>query len=465
MKFSDITRVYFVGIGGIGMSALARYFHKNGKRVAGYDRSETQLTKELVREGMDIHYADDLNSVPFPMKDISQKDHTLVVYTPAVSSDHKVFSFFNANGYVIMKRAQVLGLIAAEKKCIAISGTHGKTTTSTLTAHIFWQSDESCNAFLGGISKNNNTNLLLSDSKYLVVEADEYDRSFLHLYPSQAVVTYVDADHLDIYGSIEAIVDSFNQFVANMKDGAQLVIKKGVELKIDRNRLNVYTYSLRDDQADFYARDITIRDGLYHFDIMTPTGIVEKIKLGVPGIMNVENTIAAFSMAYLAGINLDDIKKAIASFLGVRRRFDYQVRSSNIIYIDDYAHHPKEIAACLRSLKELYGDKKITGIFQPHLFSRTKDFAKEFAESLSMLDSLILLDIYPARELPLEGVTSKLIFDSVTIKDKIMCSLQDLLNILETKSEIEVLVTMGAGNIDSMVDPIKKLLTKRLKDF
>lgn len=460
MTLDQFKRVYFIGIGGIGMSALARYFNAIGLSVAGYDRTSSALTDTLSAEGMPIHYEDDLHLVPAIFKDDNQS--TLVVYTPAVPSDLKELNYFISHRFNVLKRAEVLGLITRSKLAIAIAGTHGKTTTTTLTAHLLTQSTVGCNAFLGGISKNYETNLLLEpNSEYVVVEADEYDRSFLRLFPQLAVITSTDADHLDIYGSKEEIHKSFIAFAKQINEGGILVYKKGIEVSFDEvNHIKKYTYSLVTG-ADFYPENIRVEQGKQFFDLISPKGRIDDLVLGLPGLMNVENAIAASALALLSGVKPDELRRALSSFKGVARRFDFQIKTDRLVYIDDYAHHPVEIKAAVTSAKRLYPGKKIIGIFQPHLYSRTRDFAPEFAQSLSLLDELILLDIYPARELPIPGITSKLIFDSVTCPEKTLCSAEDIIGLLKNK-KIEIIMTMGAGSIDRLVAPIKAELNNRL---
>jgi len=443
------------------MSALARYYQSRGMNVAGYDRVATNLTGELSEEGIDIHFVDSIDLVPEIF--IKQKTKTLVVYTPAVPADHNELKYFTNHGYKVIKRAEALGIATKDKKTIAIAGTHGKTTTTTLTAHLFTQSEMKCNAFMGGISKNYGTNLLLSpNSDIIVVEADEFDRSFLQLHPDLAVITSADADHLDIYGSRDEIRKTFNKFISQIKPGGKLVIKKDLDLDYKRRRnIDSYTYSL-DQEADFYAKDISIKEGLYHFDLVTPFGILKDLNIGTPGLLNVENSIAATALALLMKIDESSIRESLISFKGVKRRFDFHFKSSNVIYIDDYAHHPVELRFCIESVKNLFPGKKITGIFQPHLYSRTRDFAAEFAESLSLLDELILLDIYPARELPIKGVTSDIIFDKVDLPspNKTLCQNCEIIDLLKER-EIEILLTMGAGDIDKYVGPITNFLEKK----
>jgi len=456
-NLNNIQNIYFLGIGGIGMSALARFFHTQGKKVAGYDRVSTILTQLLEQEGMDIHYVDDVKLISASYSD---KEKTLIIYTPAVPSDHKEFIFFKEQGFTIKKRAEVLGMISLTKDVIAIAGTHGKTTTSTMVAHLLKQSHLDCSAFLGGISQNYQSNLLLSpSSNWVIAEADEYDRSFLQLFPKQAVVTSMDADHLDIYGTHDEVKKAFWQFVSQIKDGGSLVIKKGLAKDALRN-IKVFTYSLSEN-ADFCAENIIAKDGLYHFDLNTPFGKLKDINLGFPGLLNVENSIAAMAMAMLAGVTNDEIYNAMSSFKGVQRRFDFHIRHKDFLMIDDYAHHPEELRYTIQSVKDLYPGKKVMGIFQPHLFSRTNDFAAEFAKSLDLLDQAIVLDIYPAREAPIPGVTSSIILDKMQIKNKILCTKQDLLSVVENINRPDIVITMGAGDIDTYLNPLKSLFIKK----
>ena len=437
------------------MSALARYFLYLGKEVAGYDRTSSLLTLGLELEGMEIHYEEDMTKVPSK----EEKEHVLVIYTPAIPNDHKELLYFRENDFTLYKRAKVLGLLTGDTRCIAVAGTHGKTSVSTMTAHLLKQSAIDCGAFLGGISRNFNSNLVLPDSKteFRVVEADEFDRSFLHLSPTQAVITSMDADHLDIYGTHSSILETFNQFIRKIKPAGFLVYKKGLPIESEKYpSIKCMTYAL-EQKADFCGMNLQISNGGYLFDLHTPEEVIKDFWLGYPGRMNVENAVAALAMALLAGANADELKKALAVYKGVERRFDVQYRDEQRVYIDDYAHHPEELNATISSVRELFPDKKITGIFQPHLFTRTRDFAEEFAKSLSMLDELFLLDIYPAREKPIEGINSQLIFKDVKLNQKVLCAKKDVLRILENHP-IEVLITLGAGDIDGLVEPIKKML-------
>lgn len=452
------THYYFLGIGGIGMSALARYFKGKGFQVAGYDRTKTRLTSELEKEGIKIHYEENISSIE---NDYKQKEKCLIVYTPAIPNDSIELNYFKNNDFRILKRAQILGEVTRQSKGICIAGTHGKTTTSTMTAHLLYSSAVHCSAFLGGVSNNYDKNILFSDkSDYVVIEADEYDRSFHQLSPYMALITASDADHLDIYKDKDSYRESFEHFASLVKSGGYLVVRKGLDLtfKLDKS-VKLYSYSA--DEGDFHAKNIKIQNGEITFDFVTPKETVENIKLGVPVKINIENSVGAMALAYLAGVKPDELRNAMASYAGIRRRFEFQVKTDKIVYIDDYAHHPTELTASISSIKALYPDRKICGIFQPHLYSRTRDFCDEFAKSLSLLDELILLDIYPAREKPIEGVTSNIIFDKVSIKNKTKCKKEDLLKLLENK-EIDVLITLGAGNIDEYVPKIKNLLLERI---
>lgn len=453
--------VYLIGAGGIGMSALARYYNHAGAVVAGYDRVCSKLTSELEDEGIRLHYEDDVRQIPEEF--INNREKTLVIYTPAVPVTHCEYQYFLSNGYRIVKRSLALGNLASSKRCLAVAGTHGKTTTSTLLAHIFTHSGVGCTAFLGGISKNYHSNLLLDKGDYLVAEADEFDRSFLQLFPEIAVITSADADHLDIYSNHEHIREAFAAFASQVKSEGALVLKKNLGLDLSSLKVKrVYEYSY-DKECDFYASSINLTDGgFFSFDLNFPGGKIEDCTVGVPGWVNVENSIAAASVAILSGVPPTAVKEAIKTFRGVERRFDIRLDNGKCAYVDDYAHHPKELSSAISSIRNIFRGRKITGIFQPHLYTRTRDFRGEFAESLSMLDELILLDIYPARELPIEGVTSDIIFKDVKLKDKIMVKKEELMDTL-AKREIDVLVTFGAGDIDRFVAPITEMLRKRVK--
>jgi UDP-N-acetylmuramate--alanine ligase len=472
MNFDNIKYVYFLGIGGIGMSALARYFNAMGKSVSGYDKTRTALTDELVAEGIEVHFDDKIESIRPEVK--SEKSDVLVVLTPAVPKDHSELKYFQKNNYVIRKRSEVLGAITEQTFTIAVAGTHGKTTTSSLIAHILKSSGVDCTAFLGGITQNYGTNLLLSEKlknlkkkpkikPITVVEADEYDRSFLTLHPDIAVITSVDADHLDIYGSQEQMHESYSQFANQVKDGGVLIIKKGVDkvLVLENGGKKILTYSLH-QSSDYYARKIGIKKGEYIFDVVTPEQAIRGMLLGIPGKHNVENAVAAVAVAQQMNVFSGNIKNALSTFKGVKRRFEYHIKTKDLVYIDDYAHHPEELRACISALKEMYPSRKITGIFQPHLFTRTRDFANEFARSLELLDELILLDIYPAREKPIQGVTSEMLLDKVRTKNKKLVPKKELVQEIKGR-EVEVLVTLGAGDIDALIEPIKNELLNRIK--
>ncbi len=458
MDISKIHRVYFIGIGGIGMSALARYFKRIGKSVAGYDKTATQITSDLQAEGIFVHFDESLNKLPADFT--IEKENTLIIYTPAIPKNHEGLSFLIKHNFKLFKRAEILGLITNNHKTIAVAGTHGKTSISTSVSWLFNNSGSNCLAFLGGISKNYQSNLILpqqiNKETVAVVEADEFDRSFLQLKPSIALITAIDADHLDIYENKENIVNSFNQFVKKIKPNGTIIYKKGLTLLPENFPENSFTYALT-EKADFYAQQLTKKDrGSYSFDLVTPTRVIKNLVSGVPGKVNAENAVAAASLAHVAGLDDETIRINLKSLEGVNRRFDFQINNETMVYVDDYAHHPEELKAFIDSIKELFPAKKITGIFQPHLFSRTKDFAAEFAQSLEKLDELILLDIYPAREEPIEGVSSDLIFNKVGIENKIQCSMDNLIEKLSNKKP-EVLLTMGAGNIDKKVKEIKEL--------
>ncbi len=461
MKVLDYKLYYFLGVGGIGMSALARYFKHYGKTVFGYDKSPSPLIAEMEREQIACHFSED---VEFLQKLLSKykPEEVLVVYTPAVPKNHTEYVYLTSNNYDIKKRSEVLGEITKQFKTIAIAGTHGKTTTTTLVTHLLKTSGINCYSFMGGISKNYGTNLLLGDPNdkdaYVVVEADEYDRSFLTLFPYIAVITSVDADHLDIYGNKETMHESYVLFAKQVKKEGKLIVKKNVdnELKLTDKRL-IYSLNLN---TGYCAENIRIENGEFHYDIKSEVEPVNGVTIGLPGLHNVENSIAAVAVAQQLGVKAEKIKEALRSFQGVKRRFDYKVKTAKVIYVDDYAHHPEELKAAIGAAKQLYPDKKVTGIFQPHLFTRTRDFADGFAESLDMLDECILLDIYPARELPIEGITSQMLLDKMKSKQKHLVKKENLLTFLKEKQP-EVLLTMGAGDIDQFVEPIAEMLKKR----
>lgn len=455
MDINTIKAVYFIGAGGIGMSALVRYFLSKGKHVAGYDKTPSELTHKLEEEGANIHYEENVSLIPDTCKD---PDSTLVVYTPAIPADHKELCHFRENNFEIHKRAQVLGMITRTEKGICVAGTHGKTTTSTMAAYLIDHSHVGCNAFLGGISKNYGTNLLLSEkSEFVVIEADEFDRSFHWLTPYATVVTATDSDHLDIYGTHEAYLESFRKYTSLIRPDGFLVIKKGLDLIPDvQPGVTVYTYSATD--GDFHAENIRIGNGEIFFDYISPLGNIKDIQLGVPVYVNIENGVAAMALAQLCGVTEKEIKAAMPRFAGVDRRFDFKIKNDHIVFLSDYAHHPAEIRQSVSSIRTLYPERKITAIFQPHLYTRTRDFYKDFANSLSLLDEVILLDIYPAREKPIPGVTSQLIYDNLRPGiEKTMCSKEELLDVLRTR-KTEVLITLGAGDIDNYVPQIYEML-------
>lgn len=447
--------LYFIGAGGIGMSALVRYFLAKGYRVAGYDRTSSPLTEALQSEGLEIVYDESVDLIPDYCRDPKT---TLVVYTPAIPATHAGLVYFREHGFKVVKRAELLGLITQSSKGLCFSGTHGKTTTSSMAAHIFHESPIGCNAFLGGILRNYNSNLILSDhSPFTVIEADEYDRSFHWLHPYMAVVTATDPDHLDIYGTEEAYLESFAHFTSLIQPGGCLVIKKGIKLvpRVQEG-VKVYTYSARDG-GDFHADNIRVGNGTILFDFVAPDGVVADVELGVPVDINIENAVAAMAIARLNGVADDDMRRAMASFKGAKRRFEFWVKRDDRVMIDDYAHHPDELKASIRSVRALYPGRKLTVIFQPHLYSRTRDFAPQFAEALSMADQVILLDIYPARELPIPGVTSQLIFDRITCRDKELCLREKLLERIK-ECNFDILLTMGAGDIDRLLPEIASIV-------
>lgn len=458
MDVNTLKSVYFIGAGGIGMSALVRYFLSKGKKVGGYDRTPSELTMKLIEEGADIHYEEAPEKIPGEFKN---PESTLVVYTAAMPEDHILLQYFRKHGFTIYKRAQVLGMLTRSSKGLCAAGTHGKTTTSTMTAHLLHQSQVGCDAFLGGISKNYGTNLLLSDdSAYVVIEADEFDRSFHWLSPYATIITSTDADHLDIYGTEEAYLESFNHYTSLIQPGGSLVIREGIRLQPRlQEGVRLYTYS--SESGDFHAENIRIGGGEIIFDYVSPLGNISDVQLGVPVAINIENGIAAMALAQLSGVSNEEIKTGMASFRGVDRRFDFKIKTDKVVYLSDYAHHPEEIKQSILSMRALYGDKKLTGIFQPHLYTRTRDFYQEFAESLSLLDEVILTDIYPARELPIEGVSSQLIYDNLRPDiDKILCTKEEVIDILK-KKEIEVLMTLGAGDIENYAPQICEILNER----
>ncbi len=450
MIWKNLDSVYFVGIGGIGMSALARFFLKRGKNVAGYDRTSTALTDQLAREGVDVHFIDKPSNIPSSFR---EPEDTLVIYTPAVPEYCSELQFFRSRGFRVIKRSVALGEVFNAGRGIAVAGTHGKTSVSTMLAFIMSKSKKGCNAFLGGISKNFDSNLVVHPTaETIIAEADEYDRSFHALFPDIAVITSIDPDHLDIYGSKENLEAGFVQFVNQIREKGKLILKSGIMISIP-DHLDLFTYALDDPGADYHIVKLDLIKGLHQFTVKTPKNMIE-VSLGVPGLLNVENALAAIAVAEQSGMLPEQISLALREFTGVRRRFDVKVMRDDRVYIDDYAHHPEEIKAFIRSVREIYPGRRITGIFQPHLFSRTRDFANGFGKSLSLLDELILLHIYPAREESVPGVTSDLIFREVTLDEKVLIEDSQLLKVLKERNP-EVLLTMGAGNIDTMVEPLK----------
>lgn len=441
--------IYFIGIGGIGMSAIARYYNAKGFKVSGYDKTPSPLTEALEQEGIEVHYEDNVDFIPKSVED------TLVVYTPAIPKDMGELVYVQDHGYRVIKRSQMLGEITRGQRCIAVAGTHGKTTTSTLTSHLFSASGEGCSAFLGGISKNYDSNLLTCANDVVVVEADEFDRSFLQLFPEIAVITSMDADHLDIYGDEAHIREAFKAFASQVS--GTVIAKWGLDITAADTKAQIKTYSFGNPEADFYAVPL-VQAG--HFDLHYPGGVIEDCVVGVPGWVNIENGTAAAAIALTYGIDPQEIKKALASFSGVKRRFDLQVKTPKCIYIDDYAHHPEEISAALSSIRKAYPSMKLTAAFQPHLYTRTRDFAEEFAKALSAVDKLILLEIYPAREEPIPGVTSEMIFKDVTAPEKVLLRRDEFMEYMENE-DVELFVTLGAGDIDRFVGPIAQMLSER----
>jgi len=456
LRLNDYDSIYFLGIGGIGMSNLARWFKRSGKKIGGYDRTPTPLTHELIEEGMEIHFEDRVELLPGYVN----KDRTLIVFTPAIPKNHVEYNYLKDNGFTIMKRSEVLGLITKDYKTIAVAGTHGKTTTSSLISHILKTADIDMVGFLGGITTNYESNLVMNGKigpeTWAVVEADEFDRSFLRLFPEISVVTSADADHLDIYGDHAAMVESFKDFMKQTK--SELILHESISHLAKEIKTKQVTYGM--SRGQFFAGNINASGGFFEFDLIGADKKIEKIQLGVPGFHNMENAIAASIVAMRLGIDEAIIRKALASFRGVKRRFEYIIKHKNLVYIDDYAHHPTEIEAFLKSLKSIYPGKKITVIFQPHLFTRTRDFAEGFSKSLSIADECLLMDIYPAREEPIPGVTSDMLFKDITSPVKIRCSKKDVLEKLEAL-DVQVVATVGAGDIDTFVKPIKEMLNKK----
>ena len=454
----NIKAVYFVGAGGIGMSAIARYFISRGLVVGGYDRTPTELTRRLEKEGVLMHYEENIDEIPHACMN---PDSCLVVYTPAIPESHKELTYFREHGFEVQKRAQVLGTLTREMKGLCVAGTHGKTTTSTMCAHILHQSHLDCNAFLGGIAKNYGTNYIFSQSEYVVIEADEYDRSFHWLHPYMTVITATDPDHLDIYGTKEAYLESFRHYTELIQPEGALIIHRGLEMKESlQPGVRRYDYSL--SEGDFHAENIRMENGGITFDFISPIENVRNVELGQPGPINIENGIAAMAMAQLAGCTPQELRVGMVNFSGVDRRFDFKIKTSQLVFLSDYAHHPQEIYQSARSMRELYRDRHITAIFQPHLYSRTRDFYPEFASALSQLDEVIITDIYPAREEPIEGVTSKLIYDRLAPNvEKQLITKDDVIPLVKSRS-FDVLIVLGAGDLDEMVPQIANILKRKM---
>lgn len=449
--------IYFIGIGGIGMSAIARYYNFKGLKVSGYDKTPSELTHALESEGIEVHYEDNIKFIP------ENIEETLVVYTPAIPKDMGELVYVQEKGYRVIKRSRMLGEIAEGQRCLAVAGTHGKTTTSTLLAHIFQDSGEGCSAFLGGISKNYDTNLLVSRNETIVAEADEFDRSFLQLFPETAVITSMDADHLDIYSDIANMHDAFKAFAGQVS--GTVIAKYGLPLAESDTKAALLRYSYDDPRADFHASDIMKDEcGYFTFDLHWPGGVIKECKVGIPGWINVENAVAASAVALTYGLAPEKVRHALGTFQGVKRRFDIHVNTPGCSYIDDYAHHPKEIAAAVSSMRDIFPGRRLTAIFQPHLYTRTRDFADEFAQALSNVDKLIMLDIYPAREEPIPGVTSEIIFDKVTAPEKVIMKKEELMDYLKDEP-VDALITFGAGNIDRFIGPITEMLCQRRQDI
>ena len=450
---AEYRNIYFIGIGGIGMSAIARYYKFKGLEVSGYDKTPSDLTEELVKEGIGVHYEDNVDFIP---KDV---EHTLVVYTPAIPHDLHELVYVQEHGYTVLKRSRTLGEIAKGQRCLAVAGTHGKTTTSTLLAHIFKDSGVGASAFLGGISKNYDTNLLVSHNPTIVAEADEFDRSFLQLFPEIAVITAMDADHLDIYGDLRHVHEAFQAFAGQVS--GTVITKLGLDITPNHTKARIMRYSFNDPRADFYADNLRKDEcGYFTFDLRHPEGTIRDCRVGIPGWVNVENAVAASAIALVYGIDPEAIRKALGNFLGVKRRFDIHVNRPGCAYIDDYAHHPNEISTAISSMRDIFPGRKLTAVFQPHLYTRTRDFAPEFAKALSAVDKLILLDIYPAREEPIPGVSSRLIFDKVTAPEKVLLKKEMLMDYLKDE-KIDTLITFGAGNIDRFIPQITEMLNAR----
>jgi len=459
IDFKNIEGMYFVGIGGIGMSALALYFAKGGYAIAGYDRSESRITLSLIENNCKVIYKDDLKFLPDLFRYSSDKSKVIIVYTPAIPAENQILSFFRSNGYMIYKRSEILGEISSNTDTLAVAGTHGKTTVSTMLAHLLKQSHIDCSAFLGGISKNYDSNLLLGDSRFTVMEADEFDRSFHRLKPLIAIVTSLDADHLDIYGDQATMIKAYNEFCGKIRHGGDLIVNSRIRKDVVvPEGVSCYTYGLN-NEADFRSTDIKRSEDYYSFNFKSPTATIEDLHFAFPGIINIENFTAAIAVAMMCGVTEQEIRKAVMLFQGVRRRFDIRINLPGLAFVDDYAHHPEEIRVCIKSIKEYFAGRKITGIFQPHLFSRTRDHADGFAKILDELDEVILLPIYPAREKPIEGVTSELIFNKMRSGKKRLLEKSDIPGELDS-NKIDVLLTIGAGDIDTLVAPIEDKLRR-----
>ena len=451
-KLKTLNSIYFIGIGGIGMSALARFFKKRGAKVAGYDKTETDLTKNLVKEGIAVHYEEDVEQIP--------KDLDLVVWTPAIPAEHKELQWFRANGFELKKRAEVLGMISKSHRLVGIAGTHGKTTTSCMTTHFLQFGGVDCSAFLGGIAVNYKNNYIEGESDWVVAEADEYDRSFLQLYPEIAVLNAIDPDHLDIYGSAEEVKRTYEQYARQLQKDGLLLYKTGLDLEnvaeeLRKSDRRVATFGI--DSGDYQASNLRVENGYQVFDFSWGNEKLKGVKLRFAGRHNVENASAALAVAINCGVPKNKLKRAVSTFKGVKRRFEYIIRRPELVFINDYAHHPEELKAVISAVQNFYSDKKITGVFQPHLFSRTRDFSTEFAQALDLLDECVLLDIYPAREKPIEGITSETISKQMKLKNKQLASKNTLISLLKNR-KIEVLLTMGAGDIDDLVKPISKAI-------
>ena len=458
MNREQLHSIYFIGAGGIGMSALVRYYLTDGLAVGGYDRTETELTRRLCDEGAQIHYTDDPEAIPAAFRDAR---HTLVVYTPAIPADHRELQWFRNNGFEVCKRAYVLGLLTRSMKGLCVAGTHGKTTTTTMLAHLLHQSSTGCNAFLGGISKNYGTNYLLNrDSDYVVIEADEFDRSFHQLRPYATVITAADADHLDIYGTAEAYRESFSHYTELIQPGGALIIRRGVNIE-ERLQPDVRRFDYGRTEGDFHAENLKIGGGRITFDFVSPLGNIPGVELGVPVSINIDNGIAAMALAQIAGATAEEIRTAMLSFSGVDRRFDFKIKNEHTVFLSDYAHHPEEIRQSILSLREVFTGRKISAIFQPHLYTRTRDFHREFAEALSLLDEVILTEIYPAREAPIPGVTSQIIYDELRPDmEKRLCRKEEVPALVE-QGDFDVLVVLGAGDLDNTVPQLAEILRRK----